>query len=175
MPTPPISDVDPHSLARPADGLVHPVVLAALAVLALNDQVLKAAWPGFVTGKLSDIAGLFVAPLALQAAWEVASWAVGRWRGPSSMALAVWIVVVGFAFAAIQVWEPATDAYRWGLGAAQWPFRALAAGLAGAPAPHIAPVTAVADAEDLAALPALAVTWWLGRRRIEEARLPARD
>ena len=34
----------------------------ALAVLALNDHVLKQAWPGLVTGKLSDAAGLVVAP-----------------------------------------------------------------------------------------------------------------
>lgn len=164
-----ITDADPRSMARPADGLLHPVVFVALAVLALNDQLLKAAWPGFVTGKLSDIAGLIVAPLALQAAWEVGSWSVGRWRGPSSTVLAVSIVAVGLAFAAIQVWEPATDAYRWGLGAAQWPFRVLAAAFAGAPPPDMAPVTAVADAEDLVALPALAITWWLGRRRIGEA------
>jgi hypothetical protein len=175
VPAPSITVDDTRSLARPADGLLHPVVLVALAVLALNDQLLKAIWPGFVTGKLSDLAGLIVAPLALQAAWEVASWAVGRWRGPSSAVLAVSTVAVGLAFAAMQVWEPATDAYRWGLGAAQWPFRVVAAAFAGAPAPDIAPVTAVADAEDLVALPILAVTWWLGRRRIGDALPRWRD
>jgi hypothetical protein len=165
-----IPDADPDSTARPADGLLHPVVLVAMAVLALNDQLLKAAWPGFVTGKLSDVAGLIVAPLALQAAWEVASWVVGRWRGPSTRVLALSIAVVGLGFAAIQVWEPATDAYRWGLGFAQWPFRAVAAAMAGGPIPSLVPVVALADAEDLLALPALAVTWWLGRRRIATAR-----
>src|SRR5687767_8419357 len=39
-----------------------PASLAALALLALNDHLLKAAAPGIVTGKLSDIAGLVVAP-----------------------------------------------------------------------------------------------------------------
>ena len=175
MPAPLITDADPQSMARPADGLLDPVALVALAVLALNDQVLKAAWPGFVTGKLSDVAGLVVTPLALLAAWELVSWAVGRWRAPSTRVLALSIVVVGLGFAAIQVWEPATDAYRWGLGAAQWPFRALAAALTGAPSPGIAPVVAVADAEDLVVLPALAVTWWLGRRRIAKASTQARD
>ncbi|MEV4101379.1 hypothetical protein AB0J42_14070 [Nonomuraea sp. NPDC049649] len=33
-----------------------------MIVLLLNDHVLKQAWPGFVTGKLSDVAGLVVAP-----------------------------------------------------------------------------------------------------------------
>ncbi|MGI5268280.1 hypothetical protein ACQEUU_03935 [Nonomuraea sp. CA-218870] len=33
-----------------------------MIVLLLNDHVLKQAWPGLVTGKLSDVAGLVVAP-----------------------------------------------------------------------------------------------------------------
>ncbi|NRQ37482.1 hypothetical protein HII36_37470 [Nonomuraea sp. NN258] len=33
-----------------------------MIVLLLNDHLLKQAWPGFVTGKLSDVAGLVVAP-----------------------------------------------------------------------------------------------------------------
>ena len=40
--------------------LIHPAVVGAVAVLALNDHVLKPRWPGTVTGKLSDVAGLFV-------------------------------------------------------------------------------------------------------------------
>src|SRR5690606_18791254 len=39
-----------------------PVTVASVIVLLLNDHVLKQAWPGFVTGKLSDVAGLVVAP-----------------------------------------------------------------------------------------------------------------
>jgi hypothetical protein len=88
-------------------------VLFALAVLVLNDQVVPAAWPGFVTGTLSAIAGLIVAPLALQAVWEVVTWASGRWHGPSEQALVLAIILVGVGFVAVQVWPPATDAYRW--------------------------------------------------------------
>jgi hypothetical protein len=154
--------------ARPGDGLLHPVVLVALALLILNDQLLKAAWPGVVTGKLSDLAGLIVAPLALQAAWEVGQWITGRWHGPKKSVLAVAIVAVGVAFAAVQVWEPASNAYEWALGAAQWPFRALAGFLSGRPTPGADPVVATADAEDLLALPALAITWRVGGRRILE-------
>jgi hypothetical protein len=140
-------------------------VLFALAVLVLNDQVFKAAWPGFVTGKLSDIAGLIVAPLALQAVWEVVTWASGRWHGPSEQALVLAIILVGVGFVAVQVWPPATDAYRWALGAAQWPVRAIGSLLAGVPAGGVVPVSVTADAEDLLALPALAITWLVGRRR----------
>ena len=42
--------------------LGSPFTAGAVAVLALNDHVLKLAWPGLVTGKLSDAAGLVVAP-----------------------------------------------------------------------------------------------------------------
>lgn len=45
--------------------LASPVSVVSLVVLVLNDHVLKQAWPGLVTGKLSDFAGLVVAPLAL--------------------------------------------------------------------------------------------------------------
>jgi hypothetical protein len=36
--------------------------VVSLFVLLLNDHLLKQAWPGLVTGKLSDVAGLVVAP-----------------------------------------------------------------------------------------------------------------
>jgi hypothetical protein len=141
-------------------------VLGAIVLLAVNDQLLKAASPGPVTGVLSDIAGLIVAPVALQAVWETGQWVVGRWRGPSALVLGVAAVIVGVGFAALQVWPPATDLYRVGLGALQWPVAALLAALSGAPTPGLAPVVAVADAGDLIALPVMAVTtWWLARRR----------
>ena len=44
---------------RVARVLTHPPVLAAFAALAVNDHVLKVRYPGTVTGKLSDFAGLF--------------------------------------------------------------------------------------------------------------------
>ena len=75
-------------------------------------------------------------------------------------------VVVGVGFTALQLWPPATELYRIGLGALQWPVAALLAVLGGAPTPGVAPVVAVADAGDLVALPVMAVTtWWLARRR----------
>lgn len=39
--------------------LTAPAFLAALLLLLANDFVLKAAWPNWLTGKLSDVAGLF--------------------------------------------------------------------------------------------------------------------
>lgn len=40
--------------------LFRPVFILALVILLLNDHFLKYTFPGFVTGKLSDITGLFV-------------------------------------------------------------------------------------------------------------------
>jgi hypothetical protein len=156
----------------PGDGLLHPIVLVSLGLLIANDQVLKGLWPGPVTGKLSDIAGLIVAPIALLAAWEIGSHAVGRPWGPSRTAVLSAIVLAGLAFAAIQVWEPASEAFRVGLGVLQWPFRALGAWAAGGTIGAPVPVAAVADAEDLLALPALAAAWWAGRSRLRGGGRP---
>ena len=50
---------------RCASALTHPVTIAALAVLLINDLVLKALWPNpWTTGKLSDLAWvIFASPL----------------------------------------------------------------------------------------------------------------
>jgi hypothetical protein len=42
------------------EACVHPAVTGAVAVLAVNDQVLKRLVPCWWTGKLSDVAGVFV-------------------------------------------------------------------------------------------------------------------
>ncbi|WP_188188848.1 hypothetical protein [Nonomuraea sp. SYSU D8015] len=41
------------------------MTVAGVIVLLVNDHLLKQVWPGFVTGKLSDVAGLVVAPALL--------------------------------------------------------------------------------------------------------------
>jgi hypothetical protein len=56
----------------PADGLLHPYPLVAILVLIVNDHWLKGLWPGPVTGKLSDMAGLAFFPLVPLGCWEVA-------------------------------------------------------------------------------------------------------
>jgi hypothetical protein len=50
---------------RCSGGIVHPVFISALIVLVLNDHWAKAHWPGIVTGKLSDFAGVVVFPIVL--------------------------------------------------------------------------------------------------------------
>lgn len=55
----------PLDRGPPADLLLHPVTLAALALLVLNDGWLRSRFPGVITGKLSDVAALIVYPAVL--------------------------------------------------------------------------------------------------------------
>jgi hypothetical protein len=153
-----------RSRARPGDGVVSGVVLGALIVLVLNDHWLKAAWPGLVTGKLSDVAGLMLTPLVLQAVWEIGQWIAGRWRGPSSRALLMAILATGAGFTAIKVSAPVNAVWEGLLGVAQWVVATPAALLTGSPAGPVS-VASLADPTDLLALPVLAVSWMTGRRR----------
>ena len=45
--------------------LGHPVFIAAVLLLVINDWILKTAFHNFITGKLSDFAGLFAFPFFL--------------------------------------------------------------------------------------------------------------
>ncbi|MEV6487344.1 hypothetical protein AB0M20_01710 [Actinoplanes sp. NPDC051633] len=106
----------------------HPVTVVALLVLVVNDHVLKGAYPGVVTGKLSDAAGLVLAPplLALlvrrpaAALWSVAvgfslvkssgyaaALASGLWsvvHGPSSVIRADWTDLLTLPFLGVAWW-----------------------------------------------------------------------
>lgn len=120
-----------------ARGLVHPLPLTALAVLVTNDHVLKGAGllPGWLTGKLSDVAGLFLFPLVLAA---LARRLLPRIDGRT---LAAWCAVataVGFALVKL---SPA--------------WNAAATALLGATAP---------DPTDLVALPMVALSASFARR-----------
>jgi hypothetical protein len=109
--------------------------VCCLVVWVLNDHVLKEAWPGWVTGKLSDVTGLVVAPLL--AATVLALLGVRRPLGWGSSA-----VVAGFVVVKASVAGAAAVSAAWGLTG--FPTRMLA------------------DPTDLLALPAvsLAVVLW---------------
>jgi hypothetical protein len=47
--------------------LGHPLFTGSVFALALNDQVLKERWPGLITGKLSDVAGVVMLAVLLGA------------------------------------------------------------------------------------------------------------
>lgn len=145
----------------PGDGLLHPVVLASIALLVLNDHVLKSAVPGLLTGKISDIAGLLFFPLVIQAMHEMGSAAIGHSWGPSPKILKMSIAMAGIGFAAVKLVPVATELFAAALGATQWLSGSLL-GLQGAAAHQ---VQVAQDVTDLIALPILGVTYLIGARR----------
>jgi hypothetical protein len=137
----------PSKAASPERSLLaQPLPLACVALLVLNDHLLKHVFPGLVTGKLSDFAGLFFFPLFLVD--------LGRWvrpRDPARLLLPC-AIATAVVFAAVKTWTPAHDGYSFGLGLLQWPFRVLSALVRGVTLPTIRPTRLVMDATDLIAL-----------------------
>jgi hypothetical protein len=120
---------------RRDSGLLRPIPLIAIAVLVINDHLLKDAYPSWLTGKLSDVAGLVFFPL-LACALLAPLVRIDRDR-----LLTACVVATGIGFSLIKLWEPATALCEHVLGALQ-----LSPG----------PVDIVRDPTDLLALPALA-------------------
>lgn len=118
--------------------LSHPVTVLALAVLLVNDHVLKQAYGSWWTGKLSDVAGLVLAP-ALVAVAVAAGARCARVVVPPRVVVGLSTGVVGAGFVVV---------------------KATAGGAAVASAAWSAlegPGVVLRDPADLVALPALAV------------------
>ena len=138
----------------PVGEALHPATLVALALLVLNDWVLKPAfahtpWAHAITGKLSDLAGLAAAPVILTALVGLLCLAARRLGARvdpflTQRRLLLAILATGVAFAAVKL--SAT--------AAAW-FVALLS--------HVRPAAVMVDATDLLCLPALAIAWAIGR------------
>jgi len=161
--------VHEHAAPRSApslDALLHPVPLAALALLLVNDHVLKASHPGWLSGKLSDVAGLVLLPFVLLAAWDLLRLARPQLPAAGPRAALLCVICVMVAFTAIKVVPLGSELYQVGLGGVQWPFRAVAALGAAEPLPGLAPVQLTRDLSDLLVLPAalvvLVVRPWRG-------------
>lgn len=139
--------------------ILHPVALIALTVLIVNDHLLKLRYPGWLTGKLSDFAGLILFPILIVATIELAT------RTPMSRrALMVIASVVAFGFVLVESTTQGARMYEHGMGLIQLPFRSLISG-----ADAAVPVRHVADLADLIALPAAFVVCLIGRDRSVDA------
>lgn len=114
----------------PGSMLLDPLFLLALFLLALNDHVLKSAAPGIITGKLSDMAGLALAPVLAVSLGELFN-AGATDRQSRIWRLAGWAVATALVFSAIQLWGPAARAYSQLLGVVQSLPRVLVAWSAG--------------------------------------------
>ena len=81
---------------RPGDLLLSPWALVSVAIILINDHALKGAFGNMVTGKLSDVAGVFLFPLLLLSVFEVLR------RNLVGRAAIAWsIAVTGIGFAAV--------------------------------------------------------------------------
>lgn len=140
--------------------LLHPIAIGALALLVVNDHVLKAAWPGLITGKASDVAALvLVPPLVVEIARVV-----GRgnaWPRARSIVAGAAAVLIAAIFVAVKLLPVANEAYAVALGLIQWPGAVVGNLLASAPIAPPGRAPTVLDAGDLIALPAAAVGWWV--------------
>jgi len=148
------------------DMLIHPVSLLALALLLVNDHLLKSSWPGPITGKLSDFAGVVFFPIFLVSAWELLLALLGRWRAPSLRAASIVFVVSTATFGTIKAMPAAAELSGQTLGAAQWILGLPFGLLAGQPLPPVIGARVIADPTDLVALPASALGLWLAVRRV---------
>lgn len=121
--------------------LGDPVTVVALVVLLLNDHLLKPAYGTWWTGKLSDVAGLVVAPplVGLLVALVVP-------RLPARSVAATAVAMVGAGFAVVKGTSVGAVA-----ASAVWTWVA-------------GPARVLPDRTDLVALPALALALWAGRR-----------
>jgi hypothetical protein len=131
--------------------LAHPVSLVAIAVLVVNDHLLKAQFGTWWTGKLSDVAGMVFFPALVAVVMAAVA---PRLTQRQVVALAVTVTALGFA------WVKTADA-----GAAT--ASAVLTGLAG-------PSAVLKDATDLLALPALMLAAYVGWRVTGDARAAMR-
>ncbi|CAN5904956.1 hypothetical protein BH11MYX2_BH11MYX2_04140 [soil metagenome] len=145
----------------PIGEALHPVTIAAVLLLFLNDWVLKAAfphgWPHAVTGKLSDIAGLAAAPVILTALTGLLLLLSGKLglrtsHGPhlTQRRLVLAIAATGICFCAVKLSPAASHA-----------FVALLS--------HVRHSAVMLDRSDLFCLPALGLAYFVGRDEIRAA------
>jgi hypothetical protein len=142
----------------PGEALLHPVAVAAVGILLLNDHVMKQASPGWLTGKVSDFAGLIFFPLLAVSLVELVSTLLRKPVTPSAIHLDLALSITGVAFALVKLIPAVGDWYSviWG-----W----LSSPVHGS----TTPVALVQDPTDLLALPALLIAWWIGRGRLVNA------
>jgi hypothetical protein len=128
----------------PVGEAMHPVALLAVLVLLVNDWVLKPRLHDWLTGKLSDVAGLVFAPVVLSAAIGLVLRAHLTHRR-----LVACCVATALGFTLVKLVAPVREAASAliGHGAEFYP-----------------------DWTDLLCLPAVLVAYWIGRDEL--ARLP---
>jgi len=150
----------PGKRGLPAGEFLHPIPVAALVILAVNDHVLKGGGivPGAITGKLSDVMGFVFFPLLCTAILDTALWGVAHLGAPVDFSLRWWKLLAALAvtvtlMATIKLSPAASLAVADFLGAI-WK-----------------PSQIVTDPTDLLTLPAIVIPLWIGRAEIRRVPL----
>jgi hypothetical protein len=124
--------------------LTHPTSLAAIAVLLINDHLLKPHFPSMLTGKLSDFAGLYFFPFLLAVPLSL----IGGMSRKKTKALgALSIVATGLSFILIKTSVGVNSVAE-----------SIFLGLTGSPS------SIIMDPSDLVALSILLASWMLWRQ-----------
>jgi hypothetical protein len=139
---------DVHRVRAPGDLLVRPLAVVALMTLIVNDHVLRPRWPGALTGKLSDIAGLVFLPLLIVSLYEVARAAMRRPWPVNERGVVLIAATVALGFAATKLSAAVAATYGDILGWLRWP-------LVG----HWSQVAIFHDPTDVLCTPAAIVAW----------------
>lgn len=149
--------------------LTHPATLACVLLLVLNDHMLKERFPGVITGKLSDLAGMWVAPLFLLGVIDLLM--PRRVTAAPQYRFAPWFAlgVVAVLFGAAKTWAPATHAYELTADLCRAPFRWCVSLLTGRPV-WSESIHLVRDPSDLLALPMGIAAAWLAVRTADDPR-----
>lgn len=146
----------------PAAVYLQPAPLLATAILVINDQILKERWSNSITGKLSDLAGVFLLPLLALGVREVFLATLNRpWQSTARM-LAGLVILTGVGFTAVKSNPAIAHAYGYGLGCVRWPFQALGSLLSGGEVRKVSPAVVLTDWTDLVVLPTLWISWRCG-------------
>jgi hypothetical protein len=139
----------------PGDLLLHPMNLAAVTLLVVNDHFLKHAYGNWWTGKLSDFAGMIVFPLLLHACSEWTRELMGRRRERRIVDLVPGLALTLALFASINTIPYCASLYR---DAVTLVWRTAGLLSSDALAAH------TLDPTDLIALPFLLVPVWMVTR-----------
>ena len=148
----------------PGDRLLRPLALVALVVLVVNDHWLKYQWPGTVTGKISDAAGLVFFPVLLVAILEVGRKLLGKTPWSQRYDALGACALTGIAFTSVKATTAGQASYAWALGVVRWPFQAIYFGALGMPLPPLDDVAIARDVTDLVTLPFLILAYLVARR-----------
>ncbi|MCU1496899.1 MAG: hypothetical protein JWM47_852 [Acidimicrobiales bacterium] len=148
----------------PGDFLLHPLSVTSIVVLIVNDRYVKERWPGFISGKLSDVAGLIFFPLLLVALAELVGLVAHRPRQAGRRAFVVVSLVVGVVFAATKTLAPVRAADEIILGWLQWLPRAIYRVATGSAAGSPVRQQVVVDLLDLMTVPCVLAAVWIGGR-----------